>query len=639
MDSGERKNKNAPAGRAPLPGSKAGIVFFALVIMLFVIFMLVTRQQSSFPEISYSAFVRAVESGSVAEVQIIDNERIRGIYRGGNGQDSYFSTIIPYTDDALMSLLEEKQVIVSGAVSSAPFWMYILQFLPIVVVVVFIIIMMRQSAMQNVRAQQFGKSRIRQYDGGKKVVFADVAGQEEAKYELQEVVDFLRNPKKFVRMGAKIPMGVLLVGSPGTGKTLLARAVAGEAGVPFFHISGSDFVEMFVGVGASRVRDLFEHGRRHAPCIIFIDELDAVGRARGAGFGGGHDEREQTLNQMLVEMDGFDTKDGVIVLAATNRPDVLDPALLRPGRFDRQVVVSLPDIKEREAILAVHAKKIPLGPDADLNRLARSTPGMSGADLANVVNEAALFAARKNKDVVEAEDFEEARDKILMGLARKSMVMPERERIMTAYHEAGHALPYYYLENAPLLHKVTIIPRGRALGLTVSLSEEDSYCRTKSWLNDHLVILLGGYAAEMLVYGETTTGTQNDIRQATEIARRMVCEWGMSGELGTVSYGQEDEPLFLGKEIARHKDYSEYTAQRIDMAVKGILDDAKRKALSVLEENRVQLDLLCRTLVEKETMNDREIRELLGIAPRVTAECEDQCTETLKNGESVVQSE
>jgi cell division protease FtsH len=483
--------------------------------------------------------------------------------------------------------------------------------------------MFRQVQGNGNKAFSFGKSKAKRYlDSNKRITFVDVAGQDEAKYELQEVVDFLKNPQKFSRLGAKIPKGVLLVGMPGTGKTLLAKAIAGEANVAFFHMSGSDFVEMFVGVGASRVRDLFEQGRRHAPCILFIDELDAVGRTRGAGYGGGHDEREQTLNQMLVEMDGFDTKDGVIILAATNRPDVLDPALLRPGRFDRQVVVDMPDIREREMILRLHAKRLPLSENVDLGRLARATPGSSGADLANLVNEAALFAGRKAKDRVDMDDFEEARDKTLMGIARKSKVIPPKEKAMVAVHEAGHGLLHYFLKNADPLHKITIIPHGRALGVAFSLPEDDAYSRNRGWLIDRITIAMGGYAAEKLMLNETTTGAQNDLEQATDLARRMVCEWGMSDVLGPIAYGQKDEPIFLGKEIARHKDYSEDTARAIDGEIKKFVEFGLTEANRILTEQRDKLKLLSDTLLVKENMDDDEIRLLLGFPARKHGEYE-----------------
>lgn len=594
-----------------------GVVFFAVMLGVFIIFSFLGGNSSNVPSISYTDFLEAVGRNTVTEVSITDGKTIEGKMRSTNAQTSYFRTTIPYSDAALIPLLEEHDVTITGYVSGKGFGEILISVMPWIFIILFMFMIFRQNRSQGQKGIQFGKSPARVFDvnRAKKVTFADVAGQEEAKKELAEIVDFLKNPDKYVQMGAKIPTGVLLVGEPGTGKTLLARAVAGEAGVNFLNISGSDFVEMFVGVGASRVRDLFEQGRKMAPSIIFIDEIDAVGRARGAGLGGGHDEREQTLNQMLVEMDGFDTKDGVIVLAATNRPDVLDSALLRPGRFDRQVTVSLPDIKEREKILGVHASKIPMESDVSLERLARATPGMSGADLANIVNEAALFAARKDKKTVGSQEFEEARDKVLMGVARETLVMPEKERIMTATHEAGHTLPYYYLEHASQLHKVTIVPRGRALGLTMGLPKEDSYSHTKGWLRDQLVILFGGYEAELLIHGETTTGTQNDIQQATNLARHMVCEWGMSEKVGAVTYGQEDEPIFMGREIARHKEFSEHTAELIDEAVRELIDEAKKRVHDILSEHRDQLEKLAGELVEKETLDDAEIRTLLSFPP------------------------
>lgn len=598
-----------------------GFVFFAMMLIISALFYIFSSRLTRAPEISYSDFLDSLKSGQVIEVVITNGSVIEGlrlvVSDGIERARSSFQTVIPYDDTELISLLQEHNVKVRGIQKGPGFFSILLETLPVIIIImVFFSLILRQNMAMNNKSLQFGHSKAKLYSGNKKITFADVAGQEEAKRELADVVDFLKNPKKYVDMGAKIPTGTLLVGNPGTGKTLLARAVAGEAGVSFLHISGSDFVEMFVGVGASRVRDLFEQGRKMAPAIIFIDEIDAVGRARGAGLGGGHDEREQTLNQMLVEMDGFENKDGVIVLAATNRPDVLDPALLRPGRFDRQVTVSLPDIKEREAILGVHVSKIPVAEDVDLKKIARATPGMSGADLASLVNEAALMAATKNKTKVTAEEFEASRDKLLMGVARETMVISDKEKRMTACHEAGHALLHYYLENVSPLHKVSIIPRGRALGITVSVPEEDSYSRTKAWLEDELVVLYGGFAAEKIVYDNTTTGTQNDIQRATEIARRMVCEWGMSQDVGPVSYGQEDEPIFMGRDIARHKMFSEETARRIDSSVSDILNGACDKAQQILKKNRNQLDALTSALVEKETMSDSEIRELLGMEQR-----------------------
>ncbi len=592
---------------------------FALVLLvaIFGIFVILlsspTRDASS--EIEYTQFLDYVEQGRVKSVTILDQREIRGRLDGGPAGQSIFRTTIPYFDEQLMKTLREEGVATSGASAGLSGWQILLSIFPWMIGFIFIWFMFRQIQGSGNRAFSFGKSKAKKVaDDAKKATFADVAGQAEAKYELQEVVEFLKSPARFTRMGARIPKGVLLVGMPGTGKTLLARACAGEANVSFFHMSGSDFVEMFVGVGASRVRDLFDQGKKSAPCILFIDELDAVGRTRGAGYGGGHDEREQTLNQLLVEMDGFETKDGVIILAATNRPDVLDPALLRPGRFDRQVVVDMPDLEEREAILRIHSAKVPLATGVDMKRIARATPGCSGADIANLVNEAALYAARKGRDLVADEDFEEARDKILMGVARKSRVISDEEKRKTAVHESGHALLHYLLPNADPLHKVTIVPRGRALGVAFSLPEKDIYSRSRGYLLDRIKIAYGGYIAETMLYGETSTGTQNDLKQATELARRMVTEWGMS-ELGPVAFGKEEEPIFIGKEIARHQDYSEKTAQEIDGAVEQLLDVSFQEAQRLLQENRTDLELLAERLIEVETLADAEVRELLGYPP------------------------
>jgi cell division protease FtsH len=584
-------------------------LFLLLGVAVFILMITIFNDNSFTQEVSYSRFKTLVKDGRVVNVEIVDDKYI--VFETSDG--TKYSTTITYYDDTLIPLLDEKVSKHMGKRSNSSPFSIILQLLPWGIMIFFLWFMFRQIQGTGNKALSFGKSRAKRYlDNGEKITFTDVAGQEEAKYELEEVVEFLKNPQKFAKIGAKIPKGVLLVGMPGTGKTLLAKAIAGEADVPFFHMSGSDFVEMFVGVGASRVRDLFDQGRKNAPCILFIDELDAVGRTRGAGYGGGHDEREQTLNQMLVEMDGFDTKAGVIILAATNRPDVLDPALLRPGRFDRQVVVDMPDINERGEILKIHCRKIPISKEIDFNKLARATPGTSGADLANMVNEAALFAGRKNKSIVEMEDFEEARDKILMGIARRSKVIPPKEKEMVAYHEAGHALLHYYLKNADPLHKVTVIPHGQALGIALSLPEHDVYSKSKAWLFDRIVIIMGGYASEEVIYKENTTGAQADIEQATNIARRMVCEWGMSDVLGPIAFGQKEEPIFIGKEIARHKDYSEETAKKIDKEIKTIIESCLAKAKTLLSENKDKLKLLAETLVSKETLSDEEIRKLLG---------------------------
>jgi len=593
------------------------LVFFIVMTGIFIAYFF-RGETASVTNLTYSDFMRFVEQGQVASVVINKNDTIDISLKGSPaGSTAQYRTNIPYSDPGLLSRLQEKGINVSGAPAKITPWRIFADMLPWIFLITIIFIIFRNMQGIGMRNFSFGKSRAKRYhDEGKKVSFTDVAGQKDAKYELEEVVEFLKNPQKFTKMGARIPKGVLLVGMPGTGKTLMARSVAGEAGVAFFHMSGSDFVEMFVGVGASRVRDLFEQGRKSAPCIIFIDELDAVGRTRGAGYGGGHDEREQTLNQLLVEMDGFDSKDGVIILAATNRPDVLDPALLRPGRFDRQVVVAMPDIKEREAILQIHAAKIPMEKDMDLTRVARATPGMSGADIANLVNEAALFAARKDRSEVLMSDFEEARDKVLMGVARKTLVMSDKERRMTAIHEAGHALLHYFLKNADPLHKVTIVPHGRALGAALSLPEEDSYSRSKGWLEDRIAILYGGWLAEKLFFSETSTGTKADIKQATDFARNMVCEWGMAEELGPIAYGQEDEPIFLGKEIARHKDYSEDTAKRIDKAVKEILDSSRDNAQKIIQERKDEIEKLADALLARETLSDDDVRQIIGLPPK-----------------------
>jgi cell division protease FtsH len=617
------RNRKNPDRRPPDSGipqfnlnNRLALISLLILIGFFVFFFIYNDRGVS-QEIPYSVFLNYLDQGMIDSVKIVDQQEIQGMLKGRSGEVALFKTAIPYPDPNLIDRLTEKSVkITGGARNVSPLRVFV-DFLPWMVGFFFIWFMFRQIQGSGNRAFNFGKSRAKQYlETGKKISFSDVAGQEEAKYELQEVVEFLKNPGKFAKIGAKIPRGLLLVGMPGTGKTLLARAIAGEANVAFFHMSGSDFVEMFVGVGASRVRDLFEQARKQAPCIVFVDELDAVGRTRGAGYGGGHDEREQTLNQILVEMDGFDPKEGIIILAATNRPDVLDPALLRPGRFDRQVVVDMPDMRERLQILKLHSHNIPLAENVDLDRIARATPGSSGADLANMVNEAALFAARRNRTKVEMIDFEDARDKTMMGIARHSKVIPPKVKEMTAFHEAGHALLHYYLKNADPLHKVTIVPHGQALGIAFSLPEHDIFARSEGWLNDRITIGMGGFAAESIIFGENTTGAQSDIEQATGLARRMVCEWGMSTQLGPVAYGQKEEPIFLGKEIARHKDYSEDTAQRIDEEVRRIVEEGLRRATDLLNEHRDQLDLLARTLVEKEMLDDDDVRKLLGFPAR-----------------------
>jgi cell division protease FtsH len=605
-------NKNDGNGPFKNPKNRLSFGIFVFVLLTFGILMFDSMAAGSAQSVPYTTFKQYVASGQVQTVDIEANQKITFI----TSTNVQMRTLIPYVDENLLEELENNGVIVSGSEQQISYLSLFLSIVPWIIFVGFMVILYRQANGMNSKMMGgLGKNLAKEYKPDEnKTSFNDVAGQLEAKNELMEVVDFLKNPSRFHKIGAKIPKGALLVGPPGTGKTLLAKAVAGEAGVSFLHTSGSDFVEMFVGMGASRVRDLFEQARKAAPCIIFIDELDAVGRARGSGLGGGHDEREQTLNQILVEMDGFDSISNVIVMAATNRPDVLDQALLRPGRFDRQVVVDLPDIKEREAILKIHCKKVKLEAGVDLMRIARATPGSSGADLANMINEAALFAARENKETVSMNNIEEARDKVMLGVAKKSKFMSEDDKKATAYHEAGHTLLHYYLSHVDPLHKVTIIPHGRALGLTISLPEKDAYTLTKSKLVDRIKITMGGYVAEELVYGETTTGTSNDIQQATNLAKRMVTEFGMSS-LGFINLGDEEEPLFLGREIAQHKNFSEATAKIIDEEMLKILNKCLDETRDILKSHRDQLDLLTNELVEKETLDDAEIRELLGFEP------------------------
>ena len=556
--------------------------------------------------ISFSDFMEEVEQGSVREVTAA-GQKIEGEASSGK-----FQTTIPVDYPKVFDLLTDQGVTVNVKdQASLGFWSVFWRVSPLILIVFFWIFMMRQLQAGGNRALSFGKSRARLLTAQqKKVTFKDVAGVNEAKEELQEIIEFLKEPLKFQKLGGRIPKGVLLVGPPGTGKTLLARAVAGEANVPFFSISGSDFVEMFVGVGASRVRDLFEQGKKSAPCIVFIDEIDAVGRHRGAGLGGGHDEREQTLNQLLVEMDGFDSNEGVILMAATNRPDVLDPALLRPGRFDRRVVVSRPDVRGRQGILQVHTVKVPLASDVDLMVLARGTPGFSGADLANLANEAALFAARQNRKVVTMTDFELAKDKVMMGAERRSMILRDDEKKNTAYHEAGHAVVAALLEQADPLHKVTIIPRGQALGVTMQLPIDDKHTYTRAYLCDQLAILMGGRIAEELFMDHMTTGAGNDLERATALARQMVCEWGMS-RMGPLTFGKRDEEVFLGREITQQRNYSEATAIRIDAEVQAIVSDSYGRAKQLIQDNSDGLKRIAEALLEREVLGGDDVRALL----------------------------
>ncbi|MDD3580200.1 MAG: ATP-dependent zinc metalloprotease FtsH [Desulfobacca sp.] len=580
------------------------------LVMIF-LFNFFNRPQSTREktQISYSQFVDLVTEGKVASVTL-QGEEIVGKKLDGNE----FHTYSP-RDPELIKILRDKGVeIAAKPVEDSPWYTsFLISWLPMILLVGIWIFFMRQMQAGGGKAMSFGKSRARMMtESTVKITFSDVAGIEEVKEEVTEIIEFLKDPKRFSRLGGRIPKGVLLVGPPGTGKTLLARAIAGEAGVPFFSISGSDFVEMFVGVGAARVRDLFLQGKKQSPCIIFIDEIDAVGRHRGAGLGGGHDEREQTLNQLLVEMDGFEANEGVILIAATNRPDVLDPALLRPGRFDRQVVVPIPDLKGREAILKVHTRKTPIADMVDLSVLARGTPGFSGADLENLVNEAALFAARANKDRLTMEDFEHAKDKILMGSERKSMILSEEEKKNTAYHESGHTLVARLLPGTDPNHKVTIIPRGRALGVTQQLPLDEKHTYSKEYLINTLIVLLGGRAAEELVLHHLTTGAGNDIERATDLARKMVCDWGMSDELGPLTFGKREEQIFLGREISQHRDYSEETARKIDAEIKNLIMSCHQQASELLRTNLSKLHALAQALLVKETLGGHEIDDIIN---------------------------
>ena len=608
-----RPDANNRLGRV----SKNAAFLMMLVLMLLLAVQFVRSQEETRAEITYTRFMRQLNNGNVFEVTVIDR-RIEGELRAPIMEQELevtrFEVTLPSdVTDGLLEAFESNDVIIQAESPEAGWGTLLIGALPWLLFIAFWIWIFRTMQGGGNRAFQFGRSKAKLISPDTpKVTFADVAGADEAKEELQEVIEFLKDPAKFSRLGGRLPKGVLLVGPPGTGKTLLARAVAGEADRPFFQMSGSDFVEMFVGVGASRVRDLFEQGKAHAPCIIFVDEIDAVGRHRGAGLGGGHDEREQTLNALLVEMDGFESNEGVILLAATNRPDVLDPALLRPGRFDRQIVVDMPDLKGREGILRVHAKKLPLADDVELQFIARGTPGMSGADLENICNEAALLAARRDGDKVSMDDFDEAKDKVMLGAERRSLVLNEEERKLTAYHEAGHTVVGLRIPGLDPVHKVTIVPRGRALGITASLPEEDRHSYRKEWMEGQLAMLFGGRVAEEMTFGpeSVTTGAGNDIERATGMARRMVTSFGMSDGIGLMAVGEPEHEIFLGRDISQRRTVSEHTSQIVDEEVKRILDKAHARAREVLEENQDLMEVFAQALLERETL-DREAIQIL----------------------------
>jgi len=587
------------------------LFWIAAGIIIIILWSLMQSPSALQKDVNFSNFLDEVADGIVTEVEITGNQ-ITGKYADG----TEFKTVAPENYDGLVPLLRENRVIFNVKdTSRSPWYSYLFTWFPILILILFWVFFMRQMQSGGNKAMSFGKSRAKLFSAvQKKMTFKDVAGVKEAKEELQEIIEFLKEPQKFQKLGGRIPKGVLLVGAPGTGKTLLARAVAGEADVPFFSISGSEFVEMFVGVGASRVRDLFEQGKKSAPCLIFIDEIDAVGRQRGAGLGGGHDEREQTLNQLLVEMDGFDSNEGVILIAATNRPDILDSALLRPGRFDRRIVVNMPDLKGREEIMRVHVRNIPLHKDVNLAVLGRSTPGFSGADLANLVNEAALLAARHGQDKVTMLDFESSKDKVLMGVERKSMIISDEEKKSTAYHEAGHALIASLIPEADPIHKVTIIPRGMALGLTQQLPIDDRYTHSKKYLEAQLAVLLGGRVAELLLLDKMTTGAANDFERGTEIARKMVCQYGMS-DLGPLTFGESDDLIFLGRDLTMHKNFSEKTSEQIDAEVKNIIDRNYARAEEILKNHKPILIKISEALLEREILDSKEIKAILEGKP------------------------
>lgn len=587
------------------------LLWLVIFIGIMALYQFIHIPRSIFKDISFSEFLDSVEKGEITNIKFKEFEII-GSYTDKNLKPNQFKTIGPATDDTI-KLLQENNISFSFKEKREGSLTHILlNWAPLILLIAIMVLFMRQIQAGGTKAMSFGRNKARMLtDNQNKITFKDVAGIDEAKEEVKEIVDFLKNSKKFTRLGGRIPKGVLLVGPPGTGKTLLAKAIAGEAGVPFFIISGSDFVEMFVGVGASRVRDLFIQAKKSSPCIIFVDELDAVGRHRGAGLGGGHDEREQTLNQLLVELDGFESNEGIIVMAATNRPDVLDPALLRPGRFDRQVIVPRPDVRGRQEILKVHVKNTPLSEDIDLAVIARSTPGLTGADLRNLVNESALHAARTGNPKLTMEDFEFSKDKILMGVERKSLIISEQEKNLTAYHEGGHALVAKLTPGSDPIHKVTIIPRGLALGVTQQLPIEDKYTLSKTYLNATIMVLLGGRAAEELIFNEQTSGAGNDLERATDIARKMICEWGMSDKLGPVTLGKADDLIFLAREISRHNDYSEATALEIDTEIKRIVSENYDKAINLLKQNVNILHKLAEVLLQKEVIDSKELDGLV----------------------------